>query len=201
MAPDGARSTDHRVAFLQDFLKRPKQVGSVIPSSRFLERRVVRAADLAGASTVVELGPGTGGTSRALLSAMRPDARLLVIEINPRFAHLMRRSLRDPRLRVHCGDARELPQILATHHLPAPDAVVSGIPFSTMPRETGLEILRAVRAALAPGGRFVAYQMRDRVETLGRAVFGRPRVQVELLNVPPMRIYRWEKSAGTPSAR
>ena len=51
--------------------------------------------------------------------------------------------------------------------------------------------------ALEPGGAFVAYQVRDRVHTLGREVFGRARVQTELLNVPPMRIYRWEKHAAS----
>jgi hypothetical protein len=54
--------------------------------------------------------------------------------------------------------------------------------------------VREVHEALAPGGRFVAYQVRDRVEILGREVFGPARVQTELLNVPPMRVYRWEKS-------
>ena len=51
----------------------------------------------------------------------------------------------------------------------------------------------AVHNVLEPGGRFVAYQMRDRVEALGREVFGRARVQTELFNVPPMRVYRWDK--------
>ena len=63
--------SDPRVLFLQDFLKRPREVGSIIPSSRFLERRIVRCAELRNASTVVELGPGTGGTTRAVLRAMR----------------------------------------------------------------------------------------------------------------------------------
>jgi phospholipid N-methyltransferase len=188
-----APEPDARVAFFQDFLRRPRQVGSIIPSSRFMERRLVRTAELDRARTVVELGPGTGGTSRAFLRGMRPDAKLLVIEINPRFAELIRNAVPDPRLVVHCGDARELPAILAEHGLPAPDVVLSGIPFSTMAQDLGLQIIRSVHDALAPGGRFVAYQVRDRVEILGRRVFGRARRQVELLNVPPMRIYRWEK--------
>src|SRR5262245_57404692 len=88
---------DHRLAFLQGFLKSPKQVGSIIPSSRFLERRVVRAADIANASLVVELGPGTGGTTRALLRALSPNARLLAIETAPRFVELLAHT-HDPRL-------------------------------------------------------------------------------------------------------
>jgi phospholipid N-methyltransferase len=183
---------DHRMAFLQGFLKSPKQVGSIIPSSRFLERRIVRAAEIGRASLVVELGPGTGGTTRALLRAMSPNARLLAIEIDPRFVALLRRTP-DPRLIVHEGSASEVEAALRKHELPAPDAILSGIPFSTMARSVGEQILRSVYDALEPGGLFVAYQVRDRVEILGRRVFGRPHVQTEILNVPPMRVYRWQK--------
>jgi len=184
---------DPRVLFLQDFLKRPREVGSIIPSSRFLERRIVRCAQLRNASTVVELGPGTGGTTRAVLRAMRPDAQLLVIEINQRFARVIRDSVHDSRLHVHRGSATRIAEILEACALGAPDVVLSGIPFSTMPHHVGIEILQAVYNSLAPGGRFVAYQVRDRVETLGKKVFGRAKVQTELLNVPPMRVFCWDK--------
>ncbi len=186
---------DHRLRFLRGFLAKPKEVGSILPSSRFLERRLIRCAGIAEAHLVVELGPGTGGTTRALLRALRPDARLLAIEINPRFAELLRRT-GDPRLLVHQGSAETLPEALARHGLPQADVVVSGIPFSTMTRPIGTRILQAVHDALRPGGRFVAYQVRDRVEELGRAVFGRAAVQFEPLNVPPMRVYRWIKGGG-----
>ena len=186
---------DDRFAFFRGFLKRPKQVGSIIPSSRFLERRVTRATRAHRAKLVVELGPGTGGTTRALLRAMQPEARLLAIEINPHFVEVLDRWP-DGRLIVKQGSAADLGAILAELGLGAPDVIVSGIPFSTMARPIGLDILRAVYDALAPAGAFVAYQVRDRVHTLGREVFGRARVQTELLNVPPMRIYRWVKSAA-----
>ena len=187
---------DDRFAFFRGFLKRPKQVGSIIPSSRFLERRVTRATRAHRAKLVVELGPGTGGTTRALLRAMQPEARLLAIEINPHFVEVLQRWP-DKRLIVEQGSAVDIGPILAAHGFSAPDVIVSGIPFSTMTMPIGRDILRSVYDALEPGGAFVAYQVRDRVHTLGREVFGRARVQTELLNVPPMRIYRWEKHAVT----
>jgi phospholipid N-methyltransferase len=185
-----------RGLFLRDFLRRPRQVASVIPSSRFLERRIVRSARLGSARLVVELGPGTGGTTRAILRSLPRDARLLCVEINPRFARVVAEAIDDPRLIVHSGDARHLPAILEKHGLGPADVVFSGIPFSTMPRELGLEVLRSVRSVLAPGGRFVAYQVRDRVGSLGRQVFGEPEVETELLNVPPVRVFRWENAAA-----
>ena len=65
---------DGRFVFFQEFLKHPLQIGSVIPSSRFLEQRILEAAGIATVKTVVELGSGTGGTTRAILRAM-PRAR------------------------------------------------------------------------------------------------------------------------------
>ncbi len=189
-----AARADQRLAFFQRFLRRPQQVGSVIPSSRFLERRLVKISAVGEAATVIELGPGTGGTTRALLRAQSPTSRLLAVEIDGHFAAMLRREIRDPRLIVHEGSAEQIPEILARYGLPAPDVVVSGIPFSTMPVRVGESILRAVRASLAPGGRFIAYQFRDRVAVLARNIFGRPEVDVELFNVPPMRVYRWRKT-------
>ena len=183
---------DHPIAFLRGFLKRPKEVGSIIPSSRWMERRITRTAEIAQSKLIVELGPGTGGTTKALLQAMGPDAKLLAIEINPGFCQLLTDTIPDPRLIVHEGSAADIPEALTKHDLGAPDVVLSGIPFSTMPKELGLSILRSVKDSLAPGGRFVAYQFRDVVHTLGKQVFGPASVQLELLNVPPMRVYRWD---------
>jgi phospholipid N-methyltransferase len=190
--PTHESERERRILFFQSFLKRPGMVGSVIPSSRYLERRIVKEAGLASARVAVELGPGVGGTTRAILRALPADAKLLSIDINPDFIPALR-AIGDPRLIVHEGSALELSAILASHGLAAPDVVLSGIPFSTMKPELGRAIVRAVSDALRPGGRFVAYQVRDRVEKLGREVFGPAAVQLELRNVPPMRVYRWEK--------
>jgi phospholipid N-methyltransferase len=190
--PELDSERERRILFFQSFLKRPGMVGSVIPSSRYLERRIVQEAGLASARVVVELGPGVGGTTRAILRALPADARLLSIEINSDFVPALR-AIGDARLTVHEGSALDIAGILARHGLGAPDVVLSGIPFSTMKPELGRAIVRAVSDALRPGGRFVAYQVRDRVEKLGREVFGPAAVQLELRNVPPMRVYRWEK--------
>jgi len=183
------------IIFFGGFLRRPQQVGSVIPSSRFLIRRIIDIAEVAAAQCIVELGPGTGSTTRALLSAMQADARLLAIEINPDFISLLR-QIEDPRLIIHHGDAYDLTEIIAAHQLVAPDVVISGIPFSTIPTHLGLAIINSIAQILTAGGRFVAYQFRDRVETLGRMVFGPAQVKIELRNIPPLRIYCWTKPAA-----
>jgi phospholipid N-methyltransferase len=183
---------DARLAFLQGFLRKPQQVGSVIPSSRFLERRLVELSGARHARLLVELGPGTGGTTRALLRALPSDAKLLAIELEPRFAAILR-EMNDPRLLVHEGSAEQLPDALRAHGLAAPDTVISGIPFSTMDAAVGRRIAKTIYGALDAGGRFVAYQVRGNVHDVARPFFGRAQVDVELRNIPPMRLYRWRK--------
>lgn len=187
----GYRLNGHSI-FIQEFLKHPLQIGSVIPSSRFLERRIVAAAGVAAANVVVELGPGTGGTTRAILRAMPRHARLLSIEINPLFHALVSR-IEDDRLIAHLGNAGELREIVAGYGLNAPDAIISGVPFSTMSRSEGARILAAVASLLAPNGRFVAYQVSGRVASLGEDFLGPGRITTELLNIPPMRVFQWKK--------
>ena len=76
-------SLDLKLAFLRGFLQHPDLVGSVIPSSRFLTKRLASVITLTKARTVVELGPGIGNTTRALLDALPRASRLVAIEINP----------------------------------------------------------------------------------------------------------------------
>lgn len=180
------------VTFFNGFLKHPQQVGSVIPSSRFLKQRIITMAEVASAHSLIELGPGTGGTTRSILNAMPTDARLLAIEINPGFLPVLY-QIQDPRLVIHNGNAVDLAEAVNACQLDPPDVIISGIPFSTMPADFGLAIINNISQALAVGGRFVAYQFRDRVETLAQRVFGPAQVEFELRNIPPIRVYRWQK--------
>ena len=181
------------LAFLKGFLRHPELVGSIVPSSKYLEKRIVNAALTSKARLVVELGPGTGGTTRAILDSLPEDGKLLAIEINPQFVDLLK-NLNDSRLVVHLGSAENIREVLKSFNGLRPDAVVSGIPFSTMPPARGERILANVWSCLAPGGCFVAYQFRKRVAELGRASLGHPETEMEFLNVPPVRLFCWRKS-------
>ena len=182
-----------RLTFFQEFLKHPAQIGSIIPSSRFLERRILKAGGIASAKTIVELGCGTGGTTRAILRRMTKHARLLSVEINPHF-HALVSAIGDKRPIPHLGNACGLKEILPIYGLCDPEVVISGIPFSTMSYSSGAQVLGAISSLLAPNGRFVAYQVSKRVDLLCRHFLGPGRVTVEFLNIPPMRVYQWQKA-------
>lgn len=178
--------------FATAFLKSPRVVASVVPSSPILERRIVRAAEVRTSRVVVEFGGGTGGTTRAMLRALPPEGRLVVIERTEEFIRGLER-IGDPRLTVVHDCASTIGGQLERLGLGGADAIVSGIPFSTLPEPVVREIVTALYAALVPGGRFVAYQFTDRVADYVRPVMGEPRVEYELWNVPPVRVFTWYK--------
>lgn len=182
--------------FFGGFLRDPRSVGSVIPSSGRLERRVVAAADLASARAVVEFGPGTGGTTRALLRVMPAEGRLLALDVDPRFVAQVG-AIGDERLESVQGSAADLDDILRERGWPAPDRVVTGIPFSTMPPEVARGVIGHVWDALTPGGTLVAYQFRGAVSDYASERFGPPEVaSTEWINIPPMRVWTWRKPAA-----
>jgi len=188
-----AKLLNGQFAFFQEFLKHPLQIGSVIPSSRFLEKRILEASGVVSARTIVELGSGSGGTTRAILNEMPKQARLLSIEINAQL-HASVSKICDDRLIAHLGNACEMKRILGIYDMARPEVVISGIPFSTMSQRSGVQVIEAVSSLLAPNGRFVAYQVSKRVAELCRPLLGAGQMEIELLNIPPVRVYQWEKN-------
>ena len=183
-------------AFLRGFVRHPARVGSIVPSSRWLEQRLVRRARISEARTVVEFGPGTGGTTAALLQAMVPTAQLLAIELDGDFYQHLRSAIPDARFHVELGSAEQLADFLAARRMPAPDVIVSGIPFSTMPPEVSDRVAATIARVLRPGGRFVAYQIRAHVAGFVSPYLGQPHQCWEVVNVPPVRVFTWVKPGG-----
>ncbi|WP_232290726.1 class I SAM-dependent methyltransferase [Polaromonas naphthalenivorans] len=179
--------------FLRGFVRNPARVGSIVPSSHQLEQRLVQLARLGEARMVVELGPGTGGTTAAFLQAMSPTAQLLAIELDSEFHQRLDAAMHDPRFNLELGSAERLAEFLAARWLPAPDAIVSGIPFSTMAPEVSDRVAATVARVLRPGGRFVAYQVRAHVADFMSPYLGQPETCWEFMNVPPVRVFTWVK--------
>src|SRR4051794_1707944 len=127
LAPRRKRGIANPAMFFRRWLANPLQMGSVIPSSDALCRRVVRHTSRAVDEAVLELGAGTGVISRALLEGGVPPERLIVVEIVPEMAAHLRGAL--PGVEVIEGDARQLPGLLPRHWHGRIGSVVCGIPL------------------------------------------------------------------------
>ena len=153
----------HPALFLRRWLANPLQMGSVVPSSPSLCRRVVAAVrrDINNSAVrrnddeaVLELGAGTGVIGRALLAAGLPPERLIVAEIVPEMAAHLRRVL--PGALVLEGDARRLPELVPAAWHGRIGSVICGIPLVLLPLAEQRRFLDAI-AAVAPGRGFLLY--------------------------------------------
>ncbi len=181
------------------------QTASFVPSSRFLVDAIVQGAALTNARTVVELGPGTGTVTEALLAAMPKDARLFAIEIDGPLLAATARRLPDPRLVPVHGSAADISQVLAAAgHVGPVDAVVSCLGMSLLAPELRQAILDSSIAALGHGGVFVQYGYlhakvvvyspvrgwsRFDLQAYLRRHFGQIEQQRVLANVPPADVF------------
>ena len=177
------------IVFARSFLRHPRMLGSVVPSSRFLVDHLLDEIDFGRARVIVEYGPGVGPITSALLARMRPDARLVALETNAELSEYLRASQRDPRLQVVEASAEDSPAVLARLGLPRADYVISGIPFSTMPTATRRRVVRATRAILHPAGTFLVYQFSRAVLPDLCDVFGQVEEDFEPLNLPPAQLF------------
>ena len=175
--------------FAKNFLQHPRMLGSVIPSSRFLIQRILDRIDWVRARVVVEYGPGVGNVSQQVLRRLRPDGRLILIEMNEDFVALLRERIQDPRLTVVHGSAANIRQILRDLHIPRADYIISGIPYSTIPVALRRRILRESRAMAAEGGEVIVYQFMRTIERHLRDCFNEVEPDFEALNLPPARVW------------
>jgi phospholipid N-methyltransferase len=175
--------------FARNFLKHPRMLGSLIPSSRFLIEQILRQMDWSRAKVVVEYGPGVGTITTEILKRMGPDARLVVFETNPEFVRFLRESVRDSRLHIVHGSAGEIRNVLRKLGLGHADYVISGIPFSTMPEQVRSSILKATHSAVGDDGAFIVYQFSSKVKPYLERTFRQVDRGFEPLNILPAHLY------------
>jgi phosphatidylethanolamine/phosphatidyl-N-methylethanolamine N-methyltransferase len=176
-----------QLRFLSGLIARPGSVGAIAPSGRFLARAMAAQIDPAIPGPVLELGPGTGAVTRALIGRGIAPMRITAIEYDSNFATFL--AQRFPKIRVICGDA------FAFEHTAEPfAAIVSSLPLLNFPVERRQALVERALAQLAQGTPFIqfSYGMRPPVAaprgtTLHQAAF-------ILLNLPPARVWVYRRN-------
>jgi phosphatidylethanolamine/phosphatidyl-N-methylethanolamine N-methyltransferase len=183
---------DDEVRFLRSWIEKPLHMGAVMPSGRVLARTMAQYVDIDSDAPVIELGPGTGAITSALIAHGVDQKRLVLVEYNPGFCALLRD--RYPQATIVQGDAYTLRDSL-WNVLSAPaSAVVSGLPLVTKPMLTRLKLIRDAFVAMAPGSPFVQFTY-SVAPPIPKSL---PGVSTEAseriwMNLPPARVWVYRK--------
>lgn len=176
--------------FLRSLLRNPLRTGAVAPSGRTLAQLIT--ADLAlSDKPIIELGPGTGAFTQALLARGVPEHRLVLVEANPVFAHTLK--ARFPRARVLTMDATHLGEVAGFFDEPA-GAVISGLPLLSTPIENVASMLQGAFRHLCPDGALYQFTYLPRCPVPWRLLYRMGleahRVGCAWANLPPAFVYR-----------
>lgn len=181
--------------FLKTWLDNPKSLGAVSPSGRFLARMMARYVDVSVPGPIIELGPGTGPVTEALLKRGVAQERLILVEYDRDFCRLLRK--RFPRARVIQGDAYALGETLRGHLDTAPGCVVSSLPLLTRPERDRLALLFDAFRLMHPRGVFVQFTY-GVLSPIPRDAggFGSEVSPPVWLNLPPARVWIYRPNGG-----
>ena len=183
---------DDEVRFLRSWIEKPLHMGAVMPSSKLLARTMAQYVAVESTGPVVELGPGTGAITNALIEHGVDQKRLVLVEYNPGFCALLRD--RYPQARVVQGDAYALRDSLGGALDQPASAVVSGLPLVTKPMLMRLKLIRDAFTALAPGAPFIQFTY-SVAPPIPKSL---PGVSTEAseriwMNLPPARVWVYRK--------
>jgi phosphatidylethanolamine/phosphatidyl-N-methylethanolamine N-methyltransferase len=179
---------DDEVKFIRSWIEKPISTGAVMPSSRVLARAMARYVDPQSNGPVIELGPGTGPVTQALVRQGVDPARLILVEFNPDFCRLLR--TRYPAATVVQGDAYRLRRVLENHVDEPAAAVVSGLPLVTKPLRTRVRLISDAMTLLAVGAPFVQFTY-AMLPPIPKELSGVRAEASELIwmNLPPARVW------------
>lgn len=189
--------------FFQLWLEHPLSIASVVPSSHALAKALASPVPLDDPEAwVVELGPGTGVVTRALLKrGLRPD-RLLAIEREPQLAEFLAKDLPEG-AEILTDDALHLGSLLRARGIQRVAAIVSGIPLVAIPADEQGLLLNQAAELLEPGAPFLQFTYGPvapaRRSLLQRAGLVARRERFVPLNLPPASVWSFRREAVSPS--
>jgi phosphatidylethanolamine/phosphatidyl-N-methylethanolamine N-methyltransferase len=183
---------DDEVRFIRSWMEKPLATGAVMPSGKPLARAMAKCVDPDVAGPVIELGPGTGAVTAALVEQGIAPSRMVLVEFNPVFCRLLRS--RYPDATVVQGDAYGIKRLLASLLRQPAAAVVSGLPLFTKPLRFRLRLLADAFTLLGPGAPFIQFTYAV-VSPIPRTLPGVRSHATERiwLNLPPAQVWVYRK--------
>jgi phosphatidylethanolamine/phosphatidyl-N-methylethanolamine N-methyltransferase len=183
--------------FFRQWLRSPKSMGAVIPSSRVLARAVTEAVRWAPGEHVIELGAGTGAISQGLIDAGIPPEALMMIELDRQLFDYLR--TRFPAVRVVNGDATRMVDLARQQGISRVSTIISGLPMVTMPLAFQRAIIEQSFELLGPDGYLLQYSYSPVAPIPARKLgVDAKLVKFVVRNVPPATVWRFRprRSAG-----
>lgn len=179
-----------KLKFIFQYILNPRAVGAPLPSSSFLGDKMLEGINFKQAKYLVEYGPGTGVFTDKLLEKRNLNTVIILIENNKEFClGLEEKYKKEPNLIIINGSAEYINQYLKEYHIPYADYVISGLPFTSLPKKVSVNILRSTQQILKRDGKFITFQYSQYKKGFIHQFFKNIEVKRELRNLPPAYVF------------
>ncbi|EJR11948.1 class I SAM-dependent methyltransferase [Bacillus cereus] len=184
------------ITFLSEFIKNPKNTGAIAPSSKILATKMVDTINFETAKCIVELGPGTGVFTKEIIKRKKKETVFILIEINELFFKQLERKFKDEQnvIIIH-GSAEEIKKHMKELNIECIDYVLSGLPFTSLPKEVSVRILSNVMELIHDNGKFITFQYSLLKKGVIQRFFPEITLKKVWLNFPPAYVLSCKKEA------
>lgn len=175
-----------RALFLFNFIKNPIRNASIIPSSKIASGAMMKGINWAKVNTIVELGPGNGTFTREILARCKPDAKVVLFELENSYVELLRKKFGD-RVQVIHASAHLFEDILKEMKLPKADLIISGLPF--LGKNLNQLIFDSIQHQTDKGAIFRFFTYMPPIMKMVYKGINLRKVAFVMKNIPPMWVY------------
>lgn len=184
-----------RFNFFKEAIKNYKTSGTIVPSSKYLANKMLKDITFKKAKVIVELGPGNGAITHAILNKIQPNTVLICFEINTVFYNELNK-IKHPQLITLKASAEKLIPEIKKLGFSNVDYIISSLPLTILPKKISHNILLKSHQALNNNGLFIQYQYSLTYYQKLQKVFGKNiKLSFEPLNFPPAFIYNCVKNS------
>lgn len=177
--------------FLLEYLKSPRTVGAIMPSSEILAEKMVSNVDFKNAECIIEYGPGTGVFTDKLIERKKQDTMLLLFECNKEFCKQLEEKYREYNNIILINDSAEnVDKYLTQYKIRNVDYIVSGLPFASLPKTISNEILIKTKQILKKDGLFITFQYTLLRKEFLSKYFKKINLEKVKANVPPAYVFK-----------
>lgn len=178
------------LSFIKEYITKPRTVGAILPSSKYLANKMIENIDFKSASYIVEYGSGTDIFTEKIMKRRKKDTKILLFESNNEFCNLLKEKYKDePDVHVINDSSEYIGKYMKKYDIPRIDYIVSGLPFASLPSDVSSNILKETQKYLYEHGKFITFQYTLLKKDFIKKYFNEINIKREVRNVPPAYVF------------
>ncbi|MGY8989138.1 MAG: class I SAM-dependent methyltransferase [Flavobacteriales bacterium] len=188
-----------KIEFIYQFLNKPKTVGAITPSSKYLSKKMLSFVDFNKEGIILlEYGPGTGPFTSEIVKYLKPIDQLIVIELNSKFANDLKEKFKNHKnVKIYEDCVANTKKILDKEGVKDVDYIISGIPFSSLPKDVTQDILINTKSIMSNTTLFLTFQYSKFKKSIFEKYFKIIDIKFVLQNIPSAYVFCMNKINNT----